>query len=151
MEPPTVELAKPGLEQQIKVVAHYLDGAVRDVTNEAVIASNIPDTADVTPGAVVKGIRTGEATMLVRYEGKFGTVPVTILNPETGLCLEAAAAEQLHRSAHRRETAEAQDSALARGGRRHFPAPGDGRPHRATSNGRRGARISCRIRHRRAR
>jgi hypothetical protein len=84
MEPAAVELSKPGLEQQIKVVAHYLDGAVRDVTKEAVIASNIPDTADVTASAVVKGIRTGEATMLVRYEGKFGTVPVTILNPKPG-------------------------------------------------------------------
>jgi hypothetical protein len=84
MEPAAVELAKPGLEQQIKVVAHYRDGAVRDVTKEAVIASNIPDTADVTASAVVKGIRTGEATMLVRYEGKFGTVPVTILNPKPG-------------------------------------------------------------------
>jgi hypothetical protein len=89
MEPAAVELAKPGLEQQIKVVAHYLDGAVRDVTKEAVIASNIPDTADVTASAVVKGIRTGEATMLVRYEGKFGTVPVTILNPKPGFVWKA--------------------------------------------------------------
>src|SRR6202040_2412509 len=52
--------------------------------SEAVIASNIPDTADVTPEALVKGVRIGEATMLVRYEGKFGTVPVTVLNPKPG-------------------------------------------------------------------
>ncbi len=84
MQPSEVEMAKPGLEQQIKVVAHYLDGGVRDVTKEAVIASNIPDTADVTTDAVVKGARIGEATMLVRYEGKFGTVPVTVLNPKPG-------------------------------------------------------------------
>jgi len=84
MEPAQIEMAKPGLEQQIKVVAHYLDGGVRDVTKEAVIASNIPDTADVTSDAVVKGARIGEATMLVRYEGKFGTVPVTVLNPKPG-------------------------------------------------------------------
>lgn len=84
MEPAAVELARPGMDQQLKVVAHYLDGAVRDVTKEAVIASNIPDTADVTADAVVKGIRTGEATMLIRYEGKFGTVPVTVLNPKPG-------------------------------------------------------------------
>jgi hypothetical protein len=84
MEPAQIEMAKPGLEQQIKVVAHYLDGGVRDVTKEAVIASNIPDTADVTADAIVKGARIGEATMLVRYEGKFGTVPVTVLNPRPG-------------------------------------------------------------------
>jgi hypothetical protein len=84
MQPAEVEMEKPGLERQIKVVAHYLDGGERDVTKEAVIASNIPDTADVTSDAVVKGARIGEATMLVRYEGKFGTVPVTVLNPKPG-------------------------------------------------------------------
>ena len=84
MQPADVEMVKPGLDQQIKVIAHYLDGGVRDVTKEAVIASNIPDTADVTADAVVKGARIGEATMLVRYEGKFGTVPVTVLNPKPG-------------------------------------------------------------------
>lgn len=84
MQPAEVEMAKPGMEQQIKVIAHYLDGGVRDVTKEAVIASNTPDTADVTADAVVKGARIGEATMLVRYEGKFGTVPVTVLNPKPG-------------------------------------------------------------------
>src|SRR5580700_2136127 len=89
MQPAEVEMAKPGLEQQIKVIAHYLDGAVRDVTKEAVIASNTPDTADVTADAIVKGARIGEATMLVRYEGKFGTVPVTVLNPKPGFVWKA--------------------------------------------------------------
>src|SRR3984957_6043163 len=89
MEPAQIEMAKPGLEQQIKVVAHYLDGGMRDVTKEAVIASNIPDTADVTSDAMVKGARIGEATMLVRYEGKFGTVPVTVLNPKPGFVWKA--------------------------------------------------------------
>jgi Protein of unknown function (DUF1549)/Protein of unknown function (DUF1553) len=84
MQPAEVEMAKPGLEQPIKVVAHYMDGGERDVTKEAVIASNIPDTADITADAAVKGVRIGEATMLVRYEGKFGTVPVTVLNPKPG-------------------------------------------------------------------
>ena len=84
MLPAEIEMAKPGTEQQIKVIAHYLDGGMRDVTGEAVIASNIPDTADVDVAALVKGARIGEATMLVRYEGKFGTVPVTVLNPKPG-------------------------------------------------------------------
>jgi hypothetical protein len=84
MQPAEVEMSKPGMEAPIKVIAHYLDGGARDVTKEAVIASNIPDTADITPDLSVKGIRIGEATMLVRYEGKFGTVPVTVLNPKPG-------------------------------------------------------------------
>jgi hypothetical protein len=84
MQPAQVELAKPGLTQALKVIARYADGKSRDVTKEAVIASNIPDVADVSADAVVKGERIGEATMLVRYEGKFGTVPVIVLNPKPG-------------------------------------------------------------------
>ena len=34
--------------------------------------------------AVVKGIRQGEGALLVRYEGKFVTLPVTVLNPRSG-------------------------------------------------------------------
>jgi hypothetical protein len=84
MQPAQVELAKPGVTGALKVIAHYSDGKSRDVTKEAVIASNIPDIADVSTDAIVKGERIGEATMLVRYEGKFGTVPVTVLNPKAG-------------------------------------------------------------------
>ena len=47
--------------------------------------------------ASVKGARTGEATLLVRYQGNFTTLPVTVLEPQARLCLEATAAEQLHR------------------------------------------------------
>jgi hypothetical protein len=84
MQPAQLELAKPGLTQGFKVIARFKDGQSRDVTKEAVVASNIPDIADVSAGAMVKGERIGEATMLVRYEGKFGTVPVTVLNPKPG-------------------------------------------------------------------
>ncbi len=84
MQPVEIQLAKPGLTAPMKVIAHFKDGGTRDVTKEAVIASNIPDTAEVNGDAIVKGERIGEATMLVRYEGKFGTVPVTVLNPKPG-------------------------------------------------------------------
>ena len=39
MLPASIELAKPEESQQIKVVAHFLDGKTRDVTKEAVIAA----------------------------------------------------------------------------------------------------------------
>ena len=32
----------------------------------------------------MKGARTGEATLLVRYQGNLATVPVTVLNPKPG-------------------------------------------------------------------
>ena len=59
----------------------------------------MPDVATVDPKTPsVKGARIGEATLLVRYEGKFSTVPVTVLNPKPGFAWKALAAVQLHRS-----------------------------------------------------
>ncbi len=82
--PTEVFMSRPGREQQLLVVARYRDGSVRDVTREAVIASSQETTAAVSDESVVEGVRVGEATLLVRYEGKFVIVPVTVLNPEPG-------------------------------------------------------------------
>ena len=84
VSPSEVFMARPGMKQQLIVVARYLDGSSRDVTREAVIVSSTPTTATVSEDAVVEGVRTGEATFLVRYEGKFVIVPLTVLNPEPG-------------------------------------------------------------------
>ena len=73
----------PGESALIKVTAIYGDGESRDVTALAVVDSNIPDVATVADAAV-KGARTGEATMLLRYQGTFTTLPVTVLNPKPG-------------------------------------------------------------------
>ena len=60
--------------------ATYGDGTTREVTREAVMESNIPDVALIADAAV-KGVRTGEATILVRYQGNLATVPVTVCRP----------------------------------------------------------------------
>jgi len=82
--PSEVFMNGPNKTQQIVALAHYSDGAVRDVTQEVNISSNIPEIADVDAKARVKGERKGEAAMLVRYEGKFVAVPVTVANPNPG-------------------------------------------------------------------
>ncbi|MBI3694073.1 MAG: DUF1549 domain-containing protein [Acidobacteria bacterium] len=82
--PSEVFMTRPGLEQQMLALAHYTDGSVRDVTREAIFGSNTPSIADLKPSAVLSGQRKGEAAVLVRYEGKFITVPVTILDPRPG-------------------------------------------------------------------
>jgi hypothetical protein len=84
VEPKELAMPKPGESAQIKVIARFADGLTRDVTKEATIESNVPDLAKVDPSAKVDGLRTGEATLLVRYQGKFSTIPVTILNPKPG-------------------------------------------------------------------
>jgi len=82
--PADILLGKPGLSQQMLVVAHYPDGTTRDVTREAAYTSNTPTVAEVTPEGYLTTLRKGEAATLVRYEGKFVTVNVTVLEPRPG-------------------------------------------------------------------
>jgi hypothetical protein len=82
--PAEIFMHQPELKQQVLVIAHYADGSLRDVTREAVVESSVPTIAEVGEGAVVEGKRVGEAAVLVRYEGKFTTLAVTVRNPEPG-------------------------------------------------------------------
>ncbi|HXA66301.1 MAG TPA: DUF1549 and DUF1553 domain-containing protein [Bryobacteraceae bacterium] len=84
VEPKEIFMTKPGETAAVKVVVRYQDGAIRDVTRETSVESNIPDVASVDVKAAAKGERVGEATLLVRYAGKFSTIPVTVLNPKAG-------------------------------------------------------------------
>jgi hypothetical protein len=83
LEPVEVFLKAPGEAAGVKVLATYGDGSTRDVTREANMDSNVPDIATVAD-ANVKGARVGEATVLIRYQGNFAALPVTILNPKPG-------------------------------------------------------------------
>ncbi len=84
VEPAEIFMEKPGGDLVLKVMAKYGDGSTRDVSGEAVIASNLTSTAKINDDGSVHGERIGEAAVMVRYEGKFVTVPITILNPEPG-------------------------------------------------------------------
>lgn len=84
VEPKEVAMAQPGASAQVKVMARFADGQTRDVTQEATVESNAPTVAKVDAASKVSGERVGEATLLVRYQGKFSTIPVTILNPKPG-------------------------------------------------------------------
>ena len=81
--PQEIFMTRPGMKQHVLVTAYYADGSLRDVTREAVIKSNSATTAKVADD-LVEGERMGEANLMVRYQGKFVTVPVTILNPQPG-------------------------------------------------------------------
>ncbi|MEP7366498.1 MAG: hypothetical protein ABI972_24840, partial [Acidobacteriota bacterium] len=76
VEPAEARMPKPGESAQIKVRAKFADGQMRDVTKEATIESNVTNLAVVDPTtAKVSGERIGEATLLVRYQGKLATIP----------------------------------------------------------------------------
>jgi hypothetical protein len=82
VSPKDMFMAKPSEAAQVKAIAKYKDGSSRDVTREATVESNTPDVAKVDTASQVTGERVGEATLLVRYAGKFSTIPVTVLNPQ---------------------------------------------------------------------
>ena len=81
--PKVVEMDLPDRLQHLVVLAHYADGSVRDVTGEAALTSNDTERAILEDGAV-RGLRRGEAAILVRYDGLFATREVTILGDRTG-------------------------------------------------------------------
>jgi hypothetical protein len=83
VEPQEVFMNKPGEQVTVKVTAQFADNTSRDVTADATVESSVPDVAAVD-ATDVKGARVGEAALLVRYQGKFVTIPVTVLNPKAG-------------------------------------------------------------------
>jgi hypothetical protein len=53
VQPREVFMTKPGETAAVHVTARFLDGQTRDVTREAVVESNVPDVAQVSPSAEV--------------------------------------------------------------------------------------------------
>ncbi len=82
-EPAEILMKKPGETASLKIVARFQDNETRDVTRETTVESNVPDVAFVD-APTVRGERVGEATLLLRYQGKLATIPVTVVNPKPG-------------------------------------------------------------------
>jgi hypothetical protein len=82
--PTEAEMDLPGRSQQFLVIAHYADGSTRDVTRDAHFSVSNTEVSDVTSGGWVKGLRRGEAALLVRYEGIYATALLTIMGDRTG-------------------------------------------------------------------
>ena len=81
--PADVNLDLPGRTQQLTVIAHYPDGSTRDVTRESILSSNSIEVAKVS-GNTVTALRRGEAAVLVRYEGNYGAVTISIMGDRDG-------------------------------------------------------------------
>ncbi|MBI1312787.1 DUF1553 domain-containing protein [bacterium] len=86
-ENPVVQ--KIGETQQMKVLATYSNGDVRDVTNEAFIESGNTDVAKTQIGGLVKTERRGEAPILARYEGRYDATTLTAMGDRSGFVWEA--------------------------------------------------------------
>ena len=73
-----------GSTQQIRVVATYLDGTVRDVTREAIVTSGNQEVAEHDTIGLMTTLRRGEAPILARYEGRYAATTLTVMGDRTG-------------------------------------------------------------------
>jgi len=74
----------PGRRQQFRVVASYTDGTTRDVTRHAFLESGNGEVATADATGLVTAVRRGEAPILVRYEGAYAAVTLTVMGDRDG-------------------------------------------------------------------
>ncbi|QDV37932.1 DUF1549 domain-containing protein [Tautonia plasticadhaerens] len=68
-----------GARQQMRVVASYDDGTVRDVTQDAFIESGNTEVAEAGERGLVAAVRRGEAPILARFEGAYAATTLTVM------------------------------------------------------------------------
>ncbi len=84
---PTIDKAQG--KQQMRVVATYSDGKVRDVTREAFVESGNPEVAAADRTGAMTAIRRGEAAVLARYEGAYAATTLTVMGDRNGFVWQA--------------------------------------------------------------
>ncbi|RIK74110.1 MAG: hypothetical protein DCC68_23650 [Planctomycetota bacterium] len=75
---------RPGMKQQIAVIATYADGKTRDVSGEAFVESGNIEVIEANKQGVLTMLRRGEAPVLVRYEGSYAATTLTVMGDRTG-------------------------------------------------------------------
>jgi hypothetical protein len=84
ISPKNPVLERIGHRQQIRVVAHYADGYVRDVTAEAFVDSGNMDVIEADKTGLMTSLRRGEAAILARFEGAYAATTITVMGDRTG-------------------------------------------------------------------
>ena len=78
---PSARSMRPGETQRLLVQVRYSDGRTRDVTWLAQFFSNDESTLKVTPDGLVKGLRSGEGSVRVHFQGFVEVARFTIPYP----------------------------------------------------------------------
>ncbi len=73
-----------GARQQLRVLATYTSGEVRDVTREAFLDSANTEVATAGRSGVMTALRRGEAPILARFEGNYASTTLTVMGDRTG-------------------------------------------------------------------
>ena len=84
IEPQMPVVQKLGAKQQMRIVATYTDGTVRDVTAESFIESSNRDVAQADGSGLITTERRGESAILARFEGKYAATTVTAMGAREG-------------------------------------------------------------------
>ena len=77
-------LNAPSRWQQLRVLAHFSNGDIRDVTRLTVFSSSDSAVADVSNTGLVEFYETGEVAILCRYLDEMVTVRITFVEPKEG-------------------------------------------------------------------
>ena len=73
-----------GAKQQLRVLATYSGGEIRDVTREAFLESANSEVALAGRAGLLTAVRRGEAPVLVRFEGSYASTTLTVMGDRTG-------------------------------------------------------------------
>ena len=91
LEPSSFVLSDVGQTAQLKVLAHFSDGSVEDVTEKAVYESKDAPVAEVSPTGEVTSVRWGGTAVIARFLGVVDAAFVTIpRGSETDLASQAS-------------------------------------------------------------
>jgi WD40 repeat protein len=73
-----------GAKQQLRVLATYSSGEVRDVSREAFLESANTEVAAAGRSGLMAALRRGEAPVLARFEGNYASTTLTVMGDRTG-------------------------------------------------------------------
>ncbi len=88
LQPSNPIIQEIGLKQQIRVLATYADGEVRDVTREAFVESGNIEVVSANKSGLITSLRRGEAPILARYEGSYAATTLTVMGNRDGFAWE---------------------------------------------------------------
>jgi len=77
-------LQRIGVKQQLRVLATYSGGEVRDVSREAFLDSANTEVAVAGRSGLIASVRRGEAPVLARFEGSYASTTLTVMGNRTG-------------------------------------------------------------------
>ena len=73
-----------GSKQQLRVLATYANGEVRDVSREAFLESANSEVAVAGKAGLITAVRRGEAPILARFEGNYASTTMTVMGDRAG-------------------------------------------------------------------